>query len=376
MHIDLYKLIIAACFSLSFCFEAQAANIYQYTQAGMFSPVVKNALFRVYVPNGGSGTVSVIDPSTYKVVDTFNTGKQPQHIVPSYDLTTLWVLNNRGNSLTPIDPTTGKPGKNVAVDDPYNLYFTPDGKFAIVVCESRKQLQFRDPKTMKLLSVIPGVCGGANHMDFTVDGRYAIVTCEYSGQLMKVDIINRKVISYLSLSAHNPSMNPVSLGNTINITADGHVQIGNKKPIMKSMPQDIRSSADGRLFFVADMMQDGVAVIDPDSFKEVGFIPTGIGTHAIYPSRDGKLLYVSNRGCHHTSCRPHGPGSISVIDPEIKAVIATWAIPQGGSPDMGNITADGKELWLSGRYDSEVYVFDTTTGVLTHRIPLVADRMA
>ena len=118
------------------------------------------------------------------------------------------------------------------------------------------------------------------------------------------------------------------------------------------------------------MLRDGVVLIDPFRFTEVGFIPTGIGTHAIYPSRDGKLFYISNRGCHHTHCGPHGPGNISVIDPVKKIVIATWKIPQGGSPDMGNITADGKELWLSGRYDNEVYVFDTRTGMLTHRIPV------
>ena len=328
-------------------FASPNTNIYQYTQSGMMSPAVKNSLFRVYVPNGKSGTVSVIDPLTYKVIDTFHTGKDPQHIVPSYDLQTLWVLNNNSNTVTSINPTTGKPTQTIAVDDPYNMYYTSNGKFAIVVCEARKQLEFRDPKTMKLLSFLPMQCAGANHMDFSPNEKYVIVTCEYSGQLMKVDLVNNKVIGYLSL-ASNPKMSEK----------------------MQSMPQDIRSSSDGSLFFVADMMQNGVILIDPEKFIQIGFIATGVGTHAIYPSRDGKLFYVSNRGCHYRSCPPHGPGSISVIDPNKKAVIATWAIPQGGSPDMGNVTADGKELWLSGRYDNEVYVFDTTTGNLTHRIPV------
>ena len=126
------------------------------------------------------------------------------------------------------------------------------------------------------------------------------------------------------------------------------------------------------MFLVADMMRDGVILIDPVTFTQIGFIHAGIGTHGIYPSRDGKLFYVSNRGCHMVKCGPHGPGSISVIDPVKKAVIATWQIPNGGSPDMGNVTADGKELWLSGRYDHEVYVFDTTTGTLKHRIAVGA----
>ncbi len=344
-------------------------NIYANTQAGMFSPAVKNALFRVYVPNGDSGTVSIIDASTYKVVQTFYSGKDPQHVVPSYDLQTLWVLNNKSNSVTPIDPLTAKPGKSIPVDDPYNLYFTNDGKFAIVVCEGHKQLEFRDPKTMKLISTLPTECAGANHMEFTPDGHYAIVTCEFSGKLMKVDMEKHQVVNYLSLSANTQkACDPLAF----RITADGKiVRDCDTQNNNSSMPQDIRSSADGSLFFVADMMQDGLILIDPISFTKKGFIHTGIGTHAVYPSRNGKLFYISNRGCHRmTSCPAHGPGSISVVNPITREVIATWAIPQGGSPDMGNITADGKELWLSGRYDKEVYVFDTATGALAHRIPV------
>ena len=78
----------------------------------------------------------------------------PQHVVPSWDLKTLWVNNNAegtdDGSVTPIDPLTGKPGKNIPVDDPYNMYFTPDGSAAIVVAEAHKRLDFRDPHTMAM----------------------------------------------------------------------------------------------------------------------------------------------------------------------------------------------------------------------------------
>jgi YVTN family beta-propeller protein len=359
--------------NIQFATTTQAAvDIYQYTHEGMFSSNTAKALFRVYVPNSRSGTVSVIDPVSYKVIQTFNTGSEPQHVVPAYDLKTLWVLNNRSNTVTPIDPATGKWGKAVSVEDPYNLYYTMDGKYAIVVCEAREQLQFRDPVTMKLLGVLPTQCKGANHMDFTPDGKIAIVTCEYGGELMKVDIQNEKVVGYLSLRAKHPNIAQKTTTDEFSITALGDILLPDP-PMPRdasSMPQDVRSSADGKIFFVADMMKDGVILIDPIAFKQIGFIPTGIGTHAVYPSRDGKLFYISNRGCHHTGCPPHGPGSISVLDPAKKAIIANWSIPNGGSPDMGNISANGKELWLTGRYDSEVYVFDTTTGKLSHRIPV------
>jgi YVTN family beta-propeller protein len=314
------------------------ANLYSETSATHLSPAVRNALPRVYVPNVQSDDVYVIDPATLKVVNRFRVGLNPQHVVPSWDLSTLWVANNAegrsDGSLTPIDPATGKPGKPIPVDDPYNMYFTPDGRFAIVVAEAHKRLDFRDPKTMALQwSLDVPECGGINHADFSIDGRYAIFTCEFAKGLAKIDFVDRKVLGYLTLSKGG-------------------------------MPQDIRISPDGRLFYVADMMADGVFIIDGATFREVGFIPTGKGTHGLYPSRDGRKLYVTNRGSNRIHGPAHGKGSVSVVDFATQKVDVTWPIPGGGSPDMGNVSADGKQLWLSGRYDNVVYMFDTITGAV------------
>ena len=314
-----------------------AHNIYSETVRGKVSPEVAQDLPRVYVPNLRSNDVYVIDPSTLSVVGRFPVGRSPQHVVPSWDLRTLWVTNNAegrtDGSLTPIDPRTGKPGRALPVDDPYNLYFTPDGKSAIVVAEARKRLDFRDPHTMKLEgSMAVPECAGINHADYSIDGRYAIFTCEFSGRIVKIDAVNRKVLGYLKLS------------------------IG-------GMPQDVRAGPDGRTFFVADMRADGVFVIDGDALKETDFIPTGVGAHGLYPSRDGTKLYVANRGSHSVhGSRNSKAGGVSVIDFTTRKVIARWPIQGGGSPDMGNVSADGRYLWLSGRFDDVVYVIDTTTG--------------
>jgi len=319
------------------------ANLYSEAAAGKLSAAVADALPRAYVPNRRSNDVSVIDLATLKVVDTFKVGINPQHVVPSWDLQTLWVTNNAegrtDGSLTPIDPRTGKPAAAIAVDDPYNMYFTPDGRSAIVVAEALKRLDLRDPKTMALqASIETPNCAGINHGDFAIDGRYAIFTCEFGKELVKVDLMDRKVLGYLTLSKGG-------------------------------MPQDIRVSPDGKLFYVADMHADGVFLINGDAFREVNFIPTGIGTHGLYPSRDGTRLYVANRGSHKVLGPPRGRGSVSVIDFATRKVETTWPIPGGGSPDMGNVSADGKQLWLSGRFDDVVYVIDTATGAVT-KIPV------
>ena len=312
------------------------ANLYGDAGAGKLSEAVRDALPRVYVPHVRSSDVWVIDQATMKVVRRFNVGLNPQHVVPSWDLKTLWVANNAENttkgSLIPIDPKTGKPGKPIAVDDPYNMYFTPDGKEAIVVAEAYKRLDFRDPQTMALKSSLETPqCAGINHADFSIDGRFAIFTCEFSGALVKIDMVDRKVLGYLKLSTGK-------------------------------MPQDIRVSPDGTTFYVADMMADGVFVIDGASFKEIGFVKTGKGTHGLYPSRDGRKLYVTNRGSNKIHGAEKGKGSVSVLDFATRTVDVTWPIPGGGSPDMGNVSADGKWLWLSGRYDNVVYAIDTTSG--------------
>ena len=312
------------------------ANLYSETRADKLSPAVANALPRIYVPNRQGNDVTVIDPATMKVVDRFAVGIHPQHVVPSWDLKTLWVTNNAegrpDGSLTPIDPTTGKPGQTIMIEDPYNMYFTPDGKSAIVVAEAFKRLDFRDPHTMALqYSIEVPRCKGVNHADFSIDGRIAIFTCEFQGSLARVDLVNRRVLGYLKLS-------------------------------QGGMPQDIRVSPDGTHYFVADMKAGGVFVVDGASFTETAFIKTGIGTHGLYPSRDGTQLYVANRGTPHVYGPPKGKGSVSVIDFATRQIVTTWPIPGGGSPDMGNVSVDGKVLWLSGRFDNLVYAIDTTTG--------------
>jgi YVTN family beta-propeller protein len=127
-----------------------ASDIYSAGRPGLMSPAVKDFPPRIYVPQNVLNRVSVIDPDTFKVIAHFPTEREPQHVTPSWDLKTLYVGNDQGNTLTVIDPATGEKTKTLKVDDPYNLYFTPDGKFAIVVAERLRRLDFRDPHTMEM----------------------------------------------------------------------------------------------------------------------------------------------------------------------------------------------------------------------------------
>lgn len=330
------------------------ANLYSEVRPGNRAPATADAVFRVYVPNEASGTLTVIDPTTYRVIDTVPTGTIPQHVVPSYDLTRLYVLNNSSNTITPIDPTTGVTQPAIRVEDPYNLYFTPDGAEAIVVEEANETLTFADPVTFARKSRLEADCHGMNHLDFAIDGRYALATCEFDGTMIKVDLVNRQVVGKLKLD----------------IAASGKTD-----PVKDiTQPQDVRVSPDGRTFVVADLITDGVYLIDGDTFTQKGFVRTGTGAHGLYPSRGGDKLYVINRGTNIIppvgSYKGQARGGITVLDFHTFERVIDWPFPDGGSPDMGNLTEDGRVMWLGGRYDAEVYAFDLLLGKLIARIPV------
>ncbi len=307
------------------------ANVYAHDGANQIAPAARSARELVYVPNSQSNTVDVIDPHTYKIVRHFAVGGLPQHVVPAWDLKTLYVTNDTGNSLTPINPATGKPGATIPVDDPYNMYFTPDGRYAVVVAERLRRLDFRDAHTFQLHNSVSVPCVGIDHIDFSADESYLIASCEFSGQLVKVNLSTQRVVGTLNLP-------------------DGS----------NGMPQDVKLSPDGKVFYVADMHAGGLWKIDGRRLKVIGFLQTGAGVHGLYPSRDAKYLYATNRG----------EGSISVISFRTRKVVTKWRIPGGGSPDMGGVSADGKVLWVSGRYSGVVYALSTRNGKLLARIPV------
>jgi len=303
-------------------------NVYAADGAGMLSPTVRRDPARIYVPNSQSNTVDVISQRTGKIIRHFSVGDLPQHVTPSWDLKTLWVTNDKGNSLTPIDPRTSRPGKPVPVTDPYNLYFTVDGRYAIVVAEAHDRLDFRDAHSMRLhRSLNLPQCQGVDHMDFTADGRQALASCEFGGSLAVIDLVHERLEKVIRLPG-------------------------------KAMPQDVKLSPDGRTFYVADMAAGGVWLVDARHMRRERLVKTGMGAHGLYPSRDARRLYVSNRD----------EGSVSVLSFRRRRVIAKWRLPGGGSPDMGGVSADGRALWLSGRYNGQVYEISTRTGRLLRRI--------
>jgi YVTN family beta-propeller protein len=300
-----------------------SGNVYAHTLAGMLTPVTSRARYLVYVPDSQGDGVYVINPSTYRVIRYFRTGAVVQHVVPAWDLRTLYATNDIGNSLTPINPDSGRrAGPNIPVADPYNMYFTPDGRHAIVVEEATQTLAFRDPHTFALQKALNVHCPGVDHMDFSADGAFALASCEFSAQLVRVDLRSESV--------------------------SGYVHVGGS-------PQDVKLSPDGRTFYVANRFvparaASGVQLIDARTMRPIGFIRTALDAHGLYVSRDTRELYVTDRA----------GGAITVVGFATRRIVDVWKVP--GTPDMGGVSPDGKTLWVSGRFSSAVYAISTRTG--------------
>jgi YVTN family beta-propeller protein len=291
----------------------------------MFSPAVASFPPRVYVPDEQNGTVVVIDPSTFRILFRYKVGASPEHVTPDWDLRRLYVEASLGDRLTVIDPATGRPSGHHTIAGPYNLYFTVDGRMAIVVLDSilsggeygTKQLFFYDRRTWRLIKALRVPWAGADHLDFSANGSYFLLSTEYTGRVVKVDV-KRMAIT-------------------------GVVDVGGK-------PIDVRLSPDGRVFYVANQGTNGVSIIDPVKMRQIRFLKTGNGAHGLAISRDARSLYVTNRR----------GGTLSVIDFATRRVVHTWRID--GSPDMIAVSPDGNRLWISNRYGGTVSVVDPRTG--------------
>ncbi|WP_346385440.1 YncE family protein [Nocardioides sp.] len=304
-------------------------NVYAATRPSHMKPRVARAAAYLYVPNSyGAPITTVIDQRTRKVVRVLHTGVLSQHVTPSYDLSRLYVEASGSNQIDVLDPRSGQLLRRYPVDRPYNLYFTPDGRHAVVMDEEHQRIVFADPHRFRAQRAVSDrTCDGPNHADFSANGRYFLVTCEFSGSLLKISTLGQRIVGHLNLGPG-------------------------------SKPQDVRLAPDGRSFYVADMDRNRLLQIGWRKLRIIGSTPLPAMPHGIYPSRDGRFLYVSDRGA----------GKVSVFSLARHRVVKTWSVPGGGSPDMGGLSADGRTLWLSGRYDGYVYGWNTRTGRLVAKI--------
>lgn len=282
----------------------------------------------VFVLNSLDGTVSVVDPATWKEVKRIPTGKEPHHLYMTPDEKSVIVANALSDSLTFIDPRTAEVQREVrGILDPYHLRFSPDMKWFVTAANRLNHVDIYrwDGKDLHLAKRIP-TGKTPSHIWIDTKSTTAWVTMQDSNELVAIDLAAQ--------------------------TLKWRVKTG-------TLPADVFGTPDDKHLLVGLTGGDGVEIYDVAGGKEARLLrklPTGLGAHSFRAWGDGRHVLVSNRVAN----------TISKIDYQKMEVVDRFPGPSG--PDDMDITADGKTILLASRWAGKLSVIDTTTRTVVRQV--------
>jgi YVTN family beta-propeller protein len=280
---------------------------------------------RVIVLNSGDGTISIIDRATRKVVETRPVGKEPHHLVTTLDDSELVIANAASNDLVFLDPLTGEVKRRLPrIIDPYQLGYSPDGKWFVSVSLRLDRVDIYSMPNYELKARIP-LAKTPSHVAFSNDSKFAYITLQDSDEVAAIDLATQKESWRMKT------------GKT---------------------PAGIWMSPQG-LLFIGAMGRDFVDVIDPAKRESIKKIVTGKGAHNVFPMGNGEHVLVSNRV----------DGTITKVDYKNLAVVGK-PIKVGNGVDCMEVSADGKEVWATVRWEARVAVIDMTGAKPIEYIPV------
>jgi YVTN family beta-propeller protein len=275
------------------------------------------------VLNSDDDTISVIDSGNYRETARLHIGRGPHHLIATPDARTLVIAMSGSNELVLIDRTTGLEQQRIAASDPYQIAFSPGGKWFVAASLRLDRIDIYDAQTYQLIHRLPAA-SMPSHIAFSGDGNTVFVTLQGTSSLVSIDLASGK--------------------------PNWTVRIG-------PQPAGITTRPGGTLL-VGIMGADYIAEIDPQNGNVIRQIHTGAGAHNFLATPDGRMLYVSNRVAD----------TISVLDPATLNITATFQAP--GGPDDMALSPDGHELWVTGRWHAWVDVIELASGALRTSIPV------
>lgn len=279
------------------------------------SPLAAVAAPSVFVVNSNDANISVIDLATHEVVKTIPLLREPHHLVLSPDHKALVVGDTRGGALFLLDPVSGEVQRRVAVSDPYQLQYSPDGQLLTVAGLARSQIDIYDAGSFALRHRVPAR-SMPSHIAYSPDSAVVFVSLQGTDKLIAIR------------------------------TASGEV-LWNKH---------VCRTPAGVLFhrgqvLVGCMGEADITVVEPATGRVLRTVPTGKGAHTLFPSPDGRLIYATNRV----------DSTISVLDAASLRVERTLDVK--GGPDDLEFAPDGK-IWASLRFAQSVAVIDPSSGAV------------
>jgi YVTN family beta-propeller protein len=276
---------------------------------------------RVYAADQTSNTISVIDPSSNKLLGVIRLGDPvPGALSPLYkgellvhglgyspDSKTLAVVSVASNSITLIDTATNAiRGKVYVGRSPHEAFFTPDGRELWVTVRGESYVSVIDPAQMKETRRIE-LANGPGMTIFGTDGKYAFVCSSFVPELAVIDVASHEVVKRLSQVSPfcpNIAVSPENDEVWITLKDAGKVQVFSAKPpfdqeaVLETGPitnhVNFVNNANGKLAYITIGGANVVKVFRRGATPElVATIPVGSLPHGIWPSGDGSRVYVA-----------------------------------------------------------------------------------
>jgi YVTN family beta-propeller protein len=276
---------------------------------------------RVYAADQTSNTVSVIDPSTNKLLGVIRLGDPvPGALSPLYrgqllvhglgyspDGTTLAVVSVASNSITLIETATNKVKATIYVGrSPHEAFFTPDGHELWVTVRGEDYVSMIDPVQMKEIRRIP-MANGPGMTMFGPDGHYAFVCSSFTPELAVIDAASHQIIRRLPQASPfcpNIAVSPENDEVWITLKDIGKVQVFSAQPpfeqkaLLDTGPitnhVNFVNNRNGKFAYVTIGGLNEVKVFRRGATPELAAtIPVGSLPHGIWQSGDGSRVYVA-----------------------------------------------------------------------------------
>jgi YVTN family beta-propeller protein len=285
----------------------------------------------LFVTNTKSDSVSVIDTNTFEVLATIPVGNgKPNRIVFHPDGKWAWVVYDKSHDLGVIDADTRKLVKRVKIGgNPYNLSFTPDGRYLLVLDwssdTSNDEIIFYDLQAEKIDGRVE-VSTWPAHSVFSRDGKRLYVSGETAGDLTVIDVTTRTTVAR-------------------------HVHGGGDA-------MGLALAADGKILYAAAGENKTILKIDTATNKPIGTIALPGIVHESTLTLDGRYLYTTLRRSN----------KIVVVDTASDKIVTM--IPQKGYPDLVTMEPTGRYALVTNRWADHVSVIDLTTHAQVRTIPV------
>ena len=276
---------------------------------------------RVYAADQTSNTVSVIDPSSNKLLGVIRLGDPlPGSLSPLYrgqllvhglgyssDSKTVAVVSIGSNSVTLIETATNKVKATIYVGrSPHEAFFTPDGSELWVTVRGENYISVIDPVQMKETRRVE-LANGPGMTAFGSDGRYGFVCSSFVPELAVIEVASHQVVKRLvqaSPFCPNIAVSPENDEVWITLKDAGKVQVFNAKPpfeqkaLLETGPitnhVNFANNRNGKFAYVTIGGANEVKAFRRGATPElVATIPVGALPHGIWPSGDGSRVYIA-----------------------------------------------------------------------------------